>query len=403
MRAETDVLVVGGGATGCGVARDLAMRGLDVTLVERGSLNAGTTGRSHGVLHSGARYADVDPESAVACREENRTLRAIAGAAVAETGGLLLGLDGDDPAYLERKRDACHDCGIETRALPADAVREREPTVTDAVVRALAVPDAVVYPSRLVAATAASAREHGAELHAGATVTGIDLGDPCTVELRGADAPRSVTATHVVNAAGAWAGAVAGLAGLDVGMAPTRGLMVRFEHDGLRSVLNRCRPPADGDIVVPHAGAAVGGTTSVQVEDPDDPGGSTAEVEAVRSECAAMVPALADAPVARTFWGVRPLHDPGGRDASRGFQVIEHAARDDAPCLTTVVGGKLTTYRRMAEAVADVVCDRLGVEAACRTAEVPLPGHDDADRLDALVARFDAAGPADADVVGGPR
>ena len=401
MQAETDVLVVGGGATGCGVARDLAMRGLDVTLVERGSLNAGTTGRSHGLLHSGARYADVDPESAARCREENRTLRRIAGVAVAETGGYVLQLEADDAGYFERKREACRDCGIETSLLSGDELQVREPAVTSDVVRALVVPDAVVYPSRLVAATAASAREHGAELLTGATVTGIDPGEPCTVDLVGLDAPATVTATHVVNAAGAWAGRIAALAGLDVRMAPTRGLMVGFEHEGVGSVLNRCRPPADGDIVVPHAGTAVGGTTSVPVDDPDDLGGSRTEVETVRVECAAMVPALADAAVSRTFWGVRPLHDPGGRDATRGFHVIDHAERDGVSGLTTVVGGKLTTYRRMGEAVADAVCGRLGVEAACRTAEEPLPGYDDPDRLDELVADFGAAGPADADVVAG--
>ena len=104
---QTTALVIGGGATGVGVARDLALRGVEVTLVDRGRLAAGTTGRSHGVLHSGARYAEADADDAAACLAENRILREIAPACIDETGGYFLQLDGDDPDYFERKRAAC--------------------------------------------------------------------------------------------------------------------------------------------------------------------------------------------------------------------------------------------------------------------------------------------------------
>ena len=86
MSFETDALVVGGGATGAGVTRDLALRGVDVTLVERGGLGSGTSGRSHGLLHSGARYAESDARGAEECLEENEILRDIAGACIREIG-----------------------------------------------------------------------------------------------------------------------------------------------------------------------------------------------------------------------------------------------------------------------------------------------------------------------------
>jgi glycerol-3-phosphate dehydrogenase len=113
---ETEVAVIGGGATGVGVARDLSMRGVDVTLLERGpGLNAGTSGRSHGVLHSGARYAESDAEGAAHCLQENRILREIAGECVADSGGLFVRLADDDPDYFERKFDACHEVGMPPR------------------------------------------------------------------------------------------------------------------------------------------------------------------------------------------------------------------------------------------------------------------------------------------------
>src|SRR5918999_1181003 len=88
---QTEVLVIGGGATGAGVARDAAMRGFDVVLVERKDLAEGTTGRFHGLLHSGGRYAVKDPRSARECMDENRVLRSIAADFVINASGAWAG------------------------------------------------------------------------------------------------------------------------------------------------------------------------------------------------------------------------------------------------------------------------------------------------------------------------
>lgn len=405
MTDAPEVVVVGGGSTGVGVARDLAMRGVDVTLVERSGLNAGTSGRSHGVLHSGARYAESDPEGAAECRAENRVLREIAGECVVDTGGLFVQLSADDPDYFDRKVAACDELGIETDLLDAEALRNERPGLAADVVRGVAVPDGVIYPSRLVAATAAGAREHGATIATHSPVEDVAADeDGFRVDV-GGDLDASLSGDAVVNAAGPWAGEVASFIEVNLAMQPTRGVMVAVEYGSLGPVLNRCRAPADGDIAVPHDDHAILGTTSVAVDDPDGFEGGDWEVERTVSECAAMVPGFTDAPVVRTYWGVRPLYEPDEavgeeRGISRDFVVLDHA-RSGAPGLFSVVGGKLTTHRRMAEATADRVCDHLGVDAACRTAVQSLPGADDASELDRFVAEFDAVGPADSDVVGG--
>ena len=394
---DTDVVVVGGGATGVGVARDLAMRGVDVTLCERGGLGAGTTGRSHGLLHSGARYATADPEGASHCIRENRILREIGGVAVEETGGLFVQLPDDDPGHFAARRDACRDLDIPATELSAAEAREMEPELSAEVERAFRVPDGVLYPSRLVAATAESAQRHGAEIRTGSPIEDVVVEGDRVV---GVETPtRRIAADHVVNAGGAWAGKVAALAGIDVPMAPTRGVMVAVDLTGVERVVNRCRPPGDGDIAVPHADRVVLGTTSTPVDDPDDYPTDEAAVDRMLEEGAAMLPAVADASAEDVYWGVRPLYDAGasGRAATRSFQVFDHA-EDGRPGMTTVTGGKLTTYRLMAEAVADSVCERLGVDEPCRTAEEPLPA-DDPGTVDELVERFDAGNPADADVV----
>jgi glycerol-3-phosphate dehydrogenase len=257
----------------------------------------------------------------------------------------------------------------------------------------------------LVAANAADARDHGATIHSHAPLEELTVEDGRVTAARvGGTVDDRVEPAFVVNAAGAWAGEIAALAGLDVAMQPTRGVMVSVEYDDLGPVLNRCRDPDDGDIVVPHEREAVLGTTSVPVSDPDEYERADGEIERTVEECAAMLPAVADAPVVREWWGVRPLYAPDEaeneeRGISRGFFLLDHA-EEGVSNAASIVGGKLTTYRRMAEATADLACEKLGVDAGCETAREPLPGADDPDRLDEFVAEFDGQGPTDEDVVG---
>jgi glycerol-3-phosphate dehydrogenase len=399
------VLVIGGGATGTGIARDLALRGLDVMLVERNGLSSGASSRSHGLLHSGARYAEDDRGGAKECIVENRILRAIAGDCIRDTGGLFVQLAGDDAAYFDEKRAACEEIGIETQCLDAAEARARVPDLAAEVERAMWVPDGVVYPSRLCAANAADAEAHGATVHPHAPLEGLVVEDGRVAKAKiGGDVGAMVEPTYLVNAAGAWAGSVASMAGVDVEMAPSRGVMISVEYDRLGPALNRCRDPDDGDIVVPHADEVVLGTTSVPVSDPDDYEQADWEIDKSVRECAAMLPPVADAPVVRTWWGVRPLYAPDERASnrrgiSRGFSALDHAP-DGIDNFASIVGGKLTTYRQMAETVSDLVCDRLGVDAECETATRPLPGADDPNRLDDFVAAYDGQGPTDADVSG---
>lgn len=409
MSSTPKILVVGGGATGTGIARDLSLRGLKVTLAGRDGLSSGATSRSHGLLHSGARYAEADREGARDCIEENRTLRTIAGACIRDTGGLFVQLEGDDADYFDRKRAACEDLGIETKLLTPAEARSEVPDLSSDVRRAMWVPDAVIYPSRLCAANAADAEAHGATIHPDAPVTDIIVEDGRISTARlGGTVDATIDVDYVVNATGAWAGTVAAMADVDVEMAPSRGVMISVEYDRLGPALNRARNPDDGDIIVPHEDEVVLGTTSVPVTDPDNYENAEWEVEVSVQECAAMLPSVADAPKVRTWWGVRPLYAPderseeGRRGISRGFFMLDHTA-DGVANFASIVGGKLTTYRQMAEAVSDAVADRFGVDKEGETAERSLPYAEDPDRLDDLVAIYDAQGPTDADVVRAPK
>lgn len=405
--ARTEVLVVGGGSTGTGIARDLSLRGVDVTLVERGTLTDGTSGRMHGLLHSGARYAVSDAATARHCIREQRVLREVAPHCVEPSGGLFVIRPEDSDEYFDRKLEACRECSIPATVLSGEEARETEDSLARDVERAIRVPDAVVDPFRLCVTNAADADDHGArvETHAEVTDLVVESGEVVAARVRHDPGPRKradltpgtverIDADHVVNAAGAWAGQVASLAGVPLDMRPSRGAMVVTDVREVDTVVNRCRPRSEGDIIVPHATGAVLGTTDERVDDPDEFPREQWEVDLLFDELSTIVPVLGDASTVRTYWGVRPLYDPGGTDGAdvagedRGFTVLDHATLDGIGGLTSVVGGKLTTYRLMAEQVSDHVCDVLGERESCRTAERSLPGSEDVSVLEQRMDEF---------------
>src|SRR5919201_6709761 len=153
----TDVLVIGGGATGAGVAWDAALRGLDVVLVDRGDLAEGTSGRFHGLLHSGGRYAVKDPRAAEECIAENRVLRRIAADCVEDTGGFFVTTPWDDPEYADRFVEGCRTARIPVEEISVGEALRLEPNLNPKISRCFVVPDAGIDTWKTVWGCARSA------------------------------------------------------------------------------------------------------------------------------------------------------------------------------------------------------------------------------------------------------
>ena len=381
---ESDVIIIGGGATGAGIARDCARRGLRVTLVERDDIATGATGRNHGLLHSGARYAVTDPESARECIAENAILKRVARHCVEPTGGLFITLPEDSLDYQQTFIDACREAGIDTQQLTPEQALQLEPSVNPALIGAVKVPDGTVDPFRLTAANMLDARERGAAVRTGCEVTGLIREGDRVSGVMIYDKTRGMRemlhAPVVVNAGGIWGQRIAEYADLAVRMFPAKGSLLIFDHRINQHVINRCRRPADADILVPGDTISLIGTTSTHIDykDIDSNRVTAEEVEILLREGEKLSPVMARTRILRAYSGVRPLvasdDDPSGRSVSRGIVLLDHAARDGMEGFITITGGKLMTYRLMAEMATDAVCRKLGVTARCTTADEPLPG-----------------------------
>jgi glycerol-3-phosphate dehydrogenase len=375
MKVQTEVLIIGGGATGTGIARDLSLRGIPSVLIEKGDFTSGASGRNHGLLHSGARYAVSDPGAARECISENRILRRIAPHCVEETDGLFISLPEDRLDFRDQFLQACEQTGIPAILLSRDEALSLEPELNSDLLSAVRVPDGAIHPFALVLENARDAERHGAKffLHTEATslltdnekIKGVRVKDLTNGE------EYQIEASFLINATGAWANQFLNFAGLHVNLALSKGTMLITNQRLNQRVINRCRPSSDGDIIVPNETVSILGTTSIRVEEVEKFEVTFPEISLLIKETSKMVPAVNEARLIRAYAGIRPLFQPEekgqDREISRSFTLIDHGKSDGLKNLITITGGKLVTYRLMAEKTSDLICQKMGIDAPCST------------------------------------
>ncbi|MFP3304573.1 MAG: FAD-dependent oxidoreductase [Vulcanisaeta sp.] len=384
-----DIVVVGGGVNGLFTALDLSLRGFKVLLLERGSVGSGTSGRMHGLLHSGARYVVTDPRAAVECIEENRIMARIAPHAIEDTGGYFVAIDKDDLDFQEEFISGLRRANIDFRIVDVGEALREEPNLNPEVKAVVEVPDKVVFARDLLFSVAISAYREGALIAQNMEVVGFELNGDKIASIKVKDGytndVRRVESDVVVNAAGPWAGHVASLAGVAVDVMPTMGVMVVYQRRLTKRVINRMRKPSDGDILVPYGSTSIMGTTAAIIEDPDSVSISDEDVEFLTSEGSQMVPLLVKTNVIRAYASVRPLIKIPGvdtREATRDFMVIKHEKPSN---MVTVIGGKFTTGRLVGERLSDEVAKMLGSAKPSITRDYKLFGanlYEDLGELD---------------------
>ena len=379
--AKQHVIVVGAGSTGTATAHDLALRGFAVTIIERGEIASGTTGRNHCLLHSGGRYAVTDHEGAVECIDENMVLRKIMPDGLELNDGLFVAVDESDLAFKNTFLEGCAQCGIPARDIPVKRALEIEPYLNPKILAAVQVPDGVFDPYRFCLSFLATAVKNGATVLPYHEVTSLMMSGNavCGVKVRDnrTGKEREIGADLVVNATGPWAGKIAAMANVDVPVIPTAGVMVSIAKRCNQMVVNRLNKPHDGDIVVPQRMTSIIGTTSWKVDNADAIVIPQEHVDKMLDFGGKMIPALRQNKIRGVMAVARPLigkKNADEREVSRTFAGFDHA-HDGVENFVTISGGKTTTARGMAEKITDIVCAKLNVRAECHTREYVLESY----------------------------
>jgi len=398
-----DVVVIGGGVTGAGVARDLSLRGLSVLLLEKGDWGAGTSGASSWMIHGGPRYLEYDWDTTrLSCIDAGHIVT-IARNLVYRVVFIIPVLP-HDRNNIERMETAMEvydrfqplKKAHPHRRLTGDEARQAEPGLSPDVIAAVTMEEWGVDPHRLVYANVEDAVAHGARALNHTRVTELirDGGKVIGVRYRTPDGAFSeARARVVVNATGPWSPEVGAMAGVDIELRRAKGIHIVYPHRISNFSISAESIDGRDLLMVSHAGFTLLGTTD------DDFYGDLDSVEVLDDEVDYLLqgfervfPAIRSYRPVRTTTGVRPTLFKWRRyedELSRRYEVIDHSPRG-ADGLITIAGGKLSMYRLMAEETSDAVCRKLGLQGESTTASRPLPGNEsDPEPVAALAARCD--------------
>ncbi|MFX0072711.1 MAG: anaerobic glycerol-3-phosphate dehydrogenase subunit A [Candidatus Hermodarchaeota archaeon] len=378
-----DCIVIGGGATGAGIVRDLSLRGLKVILLEKNDLSEGTTGRCHAMLHSGARYVFKDKEAASECALENKILLKIAPHITEACGGFFMGVTDEDMEYGDTFNKKCKEAGVWCKEIDPDEFLKIEPNCSSNTKRVFQVKDGYIDPFLLTLYNALDAKLHGAQIKTYCKVINliINKNDILGVKYfnRLKNKRESVFADIIVNATGPWASYLEKDLKLvnPLKIAPTMGTLIVIKDRLVNHLINRLRKPGDGDIFVPSHQSVILGTTSklVEFKQLDNLLADRQELEYILNLGEEMIPTIKKHRMIRFYSGARPLIASGAplREASRKFDIIDYE-NEGYNGFITIFGGKLTTYRLMAEKTSDLICKKLGFKIESETSELALPG-----------------------------
>ncbi len=389
---QYDVLVIGGGINGCGIARDLVGRGYSVMLAEKVDFASGTSSWSTKLIHGGLRYLEHYEVRLV--REaliEREVLWAMAPHIIRPLRFVLPHHKGLRPAWMLRAGLFAYDhLGGRKMLPPTDELDLRThpagAPLKDEYVRAFEYSDCWVDDARFVVLNARDAADRGADVRTRTEVVKAEReGNSWAVTLAGPDGEEAVRARCLVNAAGPWVDHVLGSAlgradAHNVRLVQGSHIVVKklFDHDKAYIFQNE-----DGRIIfaIPYEGAfTLIGTTDQDYEgEPRDVAITEAETDYLLAAASEYFkrPVERDA-IVWTYAGVRPLFDDGAskaQEATRDY-VLKAEGGHGKPALLNIFGGKLTTYRKLAEAAAEKVGALIGVKGKSWTAKAPLPGGD---------------------------
>ncbi len=384
---DYDVIVIGGGSTGTAVARDCAMRGLRTLLLERDDIASATVGTCAGMISSGLKYME-EPEIVDMCSAEVVHFNHIARHIIAKNPILTPMLQmsdlstGGNFAEEYSKRAAERDVPPVLFLTPEDSL-EIEPMLNPEIIASMYFEEFFIDPFRLCLLQALDAKQHGADINTYSEVTEILVADGTIRGVKAFDRTTGevapFTSAIVVNAAGPWAHKIAALAEVPLGLRLNKGAHVILD----RRVVNVgvVTKAVDGRMIYlfPHENTVLLGTTALDTwEDPDTLTASHDEIEYLLKSIEWVVPSIREARIIRTMEGVRPLVADWKipeDDVTRGYAIVDHDT-DGVSGLLSFTGGKLVMCRQMAEDVTGMVCQKLGIEADCRTHKEPLPGND---------------------------
>ena len=409
-----DLIVIGGGCNGTGIARDAAMRGLRVLLLEKNDFSAGTTGASSGMIHGGPRYLQYEiGTTKLACQDANY-IRHIAPYLCFRIPFLVPVLQEGDPNWFAKFRMELVETFMEAydhfspikggkrhTRLSKEETQGLEPCLVDDIIGGITFDEWGIDTARLCAVNALAVKESGGIVKNHTQVKSILVEAETDGRRRvvGVLAQDLVTGQEteyrckiLFNATGPWAPKLCAMAGASLRLRPGKGIHLILDRRITNvAVVSKC---IDGRqiFINPHENTTLLGTTDDDYYgDLDDIPVTEDEVEYLLEGMERSYPDIRKARIISTWRGVRPTlwgADVYEDELSREHEVVDHEVKDRLLGMLSMAGGKLASFRVMAEEAVTLICQKLNIKAACRTHIVPLPGGESVPKAQGLASEF---------------
>lgn len=387
-----DVIIIGGGINGTGVARDCALRGLKVLLLERNDLSVGATWASSGFIHGGLRYLLYDLETTKQSCIDSGYIQRIVPYLLFRLPTIFPVIPGETESiekvetlfeaydqYVPFKNGKLH-CRL-TRS----EVMELEPALSERVTGAVTFDEWGIDATRLCILNAKDAEQKGAVIKLYHEVVRVEREGKNVIGVTARDIRNkteiSVKAPLTLNLSGAWIPKIAEMAGVEVKLRPGKGIHLVLDRKLTNVGIIMQAIDKRSVFIIPYGNYGLIGTTDTDhLGDPGSLEIHRDEVDYLMEAATRIIPSSRHARVIRSFAGVRPTVFELGKTSdqlSREHKILDHDSRDGVAGFVTMLGGKLATYRIMAEELTDLIEKKFSRKNKCQTHILGLPGTEE--------------------------
>lgn len=359
-----DVIVIGGGVTGCSIVRDLKIRGFSVALLEKNkTICLETSLNNHRNLLSGLRYAVKDPDVAEQCYNENSIIKDIAHDLIEPKNNFFIVLNNQkDIEYSEKAIKNSNKIGIPLKEVQLNTVFKEIPDLNKDIYKVYETPDSNLN----IAKYCKLCIKEVDDLYISCKRLEFSAYNGQIKKLRINN--QEVFTDFVVNATGPWVNNVTSKLGITIPMVYNQGSIIVMKSRSPTSI-QIMRNPQDGDAYIVHGSMALLGSTSLNIKNPDKLQDEPCLEQKLKNSFKDVIPKIVSDRVQHVIRAVRPLisnKNRSGRDISRSYDLIDHS-EEGIDNFITIAGGKLTLARLMAEETTDLICKKVGSHAKCQT------------------------------------
>jgi len=366
------ISIIGGGIAGLSIARDLALRNLDIVLFDKQKIGNGTTTQCAGMLHSGARYTTKDLKIAKLCLQENKIMQRIVPHAVGSKKAYFVRYTDDDPNYEKKFIEGCKKVGIPVRRISGDFAKQNESMLGSKISHALETPDKVIDTYTLVFSYLDDLKKRSnVKIYENTEIKSANF-DKDKWNIRTDKATFSFD--FVINSSGDSLSQVSKLFGQNIELSYIYGSMALFSGKLSSRIITRCAPNATGDVIVPAYKYTLIGSTWHERDRRSVVKINKEDEKEIRKIAGDMIPSVKDAKLVSSLTSVRThLRDDSYSDSfgnKRDFLILEHQDNNKGTYINfmSVLPGKMTIARYVAEQAGDIVCKRLNIKKKSITA-----------------------------------